>query len=176
MQKKHNILVDIILFQIAWFACVLSSVSPFPVLLPLLGSFFVLVRSDYTQGLPRLLPFVVSCLVMGLVGDACLVYLGFINFSDYPSIFGVPFWMLLLWLNFGLMLHPLFEWFLNHRWRCLLGFSLGGALAYYSGHKFGVLSFEQGWHSGLAVAIEWGLASFVFRHLHLKINKERTIS
>lgn len=175
MQKKHNILLDIILFQIAWFACVLSSVSPFPLLLPLLGSFIILVRSASTQGITRLLPFAVSCLAMGLGGDACLVYLGFIDFSDYPSIFGVPFWMLLLWLNFGLMLHPLFEWFLKDGRRCFLGFSLGGALAYYSGHKFGVLHFEQGWYSGLAVAIEWGLASFVFRRLHLKIEKERAV-
>ena len=60
---------------------------------------------------------------------------GFLTFTEYPTLLGVPYWMLILWLNFGLMLRPLFTWFLNQRWRCLIGFSIGGALAYFSRTK-----------------------------------------
>ncbi len=172
MKQKRNIFIDFILFQLAWFACIFSSLSPLPLLLPFIGSVPVLIRSIYTQGIFMLTPFFLSCLIMGLIGDACLVFFGFIQFSDYPSIMGVPYWMLLLWFNFGLMLRPVFEWFLNARWRCFLGFSMGGGLAYYSGHKLGVLHFEMGWYSAIAVGIEWGLASFVFRYLHLEFNNK----
>jgi len=172
MKRKRNIFFDFILFQIGWFSCVLSSLSPLPLLLPFIGSIPVLIRSIYTQGIFMLLPFMLTCLLMGFIGDACMVYFGFIQFSDYPALMGVPYWMLLLWFNFGLMLRPVFEWFLTARLRCLLGFSIGGALAYYSGHKLGVLHFKMGWYSAIAVGIEWGLASFVFRFLHLEFNNK----
>ena len=131
-------------------------------LLPLVGFIPVLIRSVYTQGLFLLFPFCLTSVVMGLIGDACLVHFGLISFGEYPSLLGVPYWMLLLWLNFALMLRPLFEWFLDGRWRCLLGFSIGGALAYYSGHQFEVLTFEQGWSTAIAVATEWALPVLYF--------------
>ena len=168
MKFNKSMLFDIVIFQVAWFACVLSSLSPLPLVLPFLGLAMVAVRSIYTQGLLILFPFIVSSLFIGLVGDACLVKFGFITFGDYPGLFGVPLWMLILWLNFGLMLRPVFEWFLDHRWRCLIGFSVGGALAYYSGDKLEVLSFTQDWTSALAVALEWGIAGIIFRYLHLQ--------
>ncbi len=167
MMPKQNVLYDLIIFQAAWFCCVLSSLSPLPGLLPIFGLVPVLLRSIYSHGLLGLFPFALTCVVMGLAGDACLVHFGLISFSEYPSLLGVPYWMLLLWLNFALMLRPLFEWFLDGKWRCLLGFSVGGAIAYYSGHRLGVLNFEAGWHSALAVAFEWAVASLVLRYLHL---------
>lgn len=172
---KQKILYDLIIFQVAWFCCVLSTLSPFPLLLPLVGFIPVLIRSVYTQGLFLLFPFALTSVVMGLIGDACLVHFGLISFGEYPSLLGVPYWMLLLWLNFALMLRPLFEWFLDGRWRCLLGFSIGGALAYFSGHQFEVLTFEQGWSTAIAVAIEWSFAGFVLRYLHLAFDTKPKI-
>ena len=172
---KQKIFYDLIIFQVAWFCCVLSTLSPFPLLLPLVGFIPVLIRSVYTQGLFLLFPFALISVVMGLIGDACLVRFGLISFGEYPSLLGVPYWMLLLWLNFALMLRPLFEWFLDGRWRCLLGFSMGGALAYFSGHQFEVLTFEQGWSTAIAVAIEWSFAGFVLRYLHLAFDTKPKI-
>lgn len=172
MKFNKSILFDGVIFQIAWFACVLSTLSPLPLVLPFLGLAMVAARSIYTRGLFRLLPFALSAPLVGLVGDACLVSLGLVGFTPHPGLFGVPLWMLVLWLNFGLMVHPLFEWFLDHRIRCLVGFSVGGALAYYSGDKLEVLSFTQDWTSALAVAVEWGLAGTLFRFLHLKFRPD----
>ncbi len=172
---KQKIFYDLVIFQAAWFSCVLSTLSPFPILLPLVGCIPVLIRSVYTQGLFLLFPFALTSVVMGLIGDACLVHFELIRFGEYPSLLGVPLWMLLLWLNFALMLRPLFEWFLDERWRCLLGFSIGGVVAYYSGHQFEVLTFEQGWSTAIAVAIEWGVAGFVLRYLHLKFDTKPKI-
>ena len=170
---RQKIIYDFLLFQVAWFACVLSTLSPFPVLLPIIGLIPVVIRSVFIHGVFRLLPFAFACLILGLIGDACLVHFQLITFRPSASLLGVPFWMLLLWLNFALMLHPLFDWFLKGRWRCLLGFSLGGALAYYSGHKFEVLTFQQGWYTALAVAAEWAVVSFVLRHLYFKFHNKQ---
>ena len=88
-----------------------------------------------TRGLAQALPFTLACLILGVVGDATLVQLGLLSFEPYPSLFGAPLWMVALWLNFGLMLRPLFTWFLDHCWRAIIGFSAGGVVAYYSGQK-----------------------------------------
>ena len=83
--------------------------------------------------------------------------------------FGAPLWMVALWMNFGLMLSPLFTWFMNNLIRTLLGFSIGGAIAYYSGEKLGVLTMEKGWQSILAIGFEWALAGLILHFLWLKL-------
>jgi len=107
--------------------------------------------------------------VIGTLGDALLVHLGFLSFSSYPNLLGAPLWMVGLWMNFGLMLRPLFTWFMNNLIRTLLGFSIGGAIAYYSGEKLGVLTMEKGWQSILAIGFEWALAGLILHFLWLKL-------
>ncbi len=105
---------------------------------------------------------------MGVLGDASLVHLGLLSFDPYPSLVGAPLWMVALWLSFGLMLRPLFTWFLDHCGRAIIGFSLGGLVAYYSGQKLGVLTLTVDFQSHLGVAVEWAIAGIILRFLHLK--------
>ena len=168
MNSKFSFLTDFILFQIAWFCCVLATLSPIPQILPIIGLVLVLIRTHLTRGFKQVLPFTLACLFLGVLGDASLVHLGLLSFEPYPSLFGAPLWMVALWLNFGLMLRPLFTWFLDHCWRSIIGFSLGGVVAYYSGQKLEVLSLTLDFQSQLAVAAEWAIAGIVLHFLHLK--------
>ena len=52
----------------------------------------------------------------------------------------------------------------------LLCFLLLGAFCYTE-----MLTFEQGWITAIAVAIEWGLAGFVLRYLHLEFDTKPKI-
>ena len=168
MSPRLSFLTDFVIFQIAWFGCVLATLSPIPQLLPILVLLLVLIRTYFTRGLTQIIPFTAACLVMGVLGDASLVYLGLLSFEPYPSLFGSPLWMVALWLNFGLMLRPLFTWFLDHSLRAVIGFSLGGVVAYYSGQKLGVLTLPIDLQSHIGVAVEWAIAGFILRYLHLK--------
>ena len=129
MSPRLSFITDLVIFQVAWFGCVLATRSPFPHLLPILVLLLVLVRVLLSRGLAQALPFTLTCLILGVVGDATLVNLGLLSFEPYPSLFGAPLWMVALWLNFGLMLRPLFTWFLDHCWRAIIGFSAGGVVA-----------------------------------------------
>ena len=53
--------------------------------------------------------------------------------------------------------------------RTLLGFSIGGAIAYYSGEKLGVLTLEKDWPSIPAIGFEWALAGLILHFLWLKL-------
>ena len=168
MNSRLSFLTDFIVFQLAWFACVFATLSPIPNILPLLGLGLVSIRTFWVRPIGQVLPFAIACLVLGILGDAILVSSNLLLFSTYPSIAGAPLWMVALWLNFGLMLRPLFTWFLEHYLRSIIGFSLGGGVAYYSGEKLGVLIFSSGFESWIGVSLEWAIAGMVLRYLHLK--------
>lgn len=168
MSPRLSFITDLVIFQVAWFGCVLATRSPSPHLLPILVLLLVLVRVLHTRRLAQALPFTLACLVMGVVGDATLVNLGLLSFGPYPSLSGAPLWMVALWLNFGLMLRPIFTWFLDHFWRAIVGFSAGGVVAYYSGQKLEVLTLSIDFQSHIGVAVEWAIAGLVLRYLHLK--------
>ncbi len=169
MNPRLSFFIDFVIFQLAWFACVLATISPFPYLLPLIGTLLVIIRSIYTRGFRKVFPFALVCFLIGILGDGILVRMDLLSFESYPSIFSAPLWMIALWVNFGLMLHPLFTWFLENYWRSIIGFSLGGLIAYYSGQKLEVLTLTTDLKSSFGVALEWAIAGFLLRSLHLKI-------
>lgn len=168
MNPRLSFLIDFVLFQAAWFACVLATRTDFPHALPLVGLLLILGRVLFTKRFRQALPFVLACAAIGVCGDAVLVALGFLGFEPYPNLFGAPLWMVALWLNFGLMIHPLFSWFVKSCPRALIGFAVGGVIAYYSGEKLEVLSLPMGWQSALAVGAEWGMAGMVLRFLQVR--------
>jgi hypothetical protein len=176
MNTRFTILIDLAIFQSAWFACVLATLSPFPRTLPLAGLALVLARVLQARRLKQVLPFLLACAILGIVGDALLVKLGFLAFTPYPNLWGAPLWMVVLWLNFGLMLHPLFSWFIDNCLRSMIGFSLGGLVAYYSGHMLGVLSLLKDWQSALAVATEWTATGIVLHYLHIRFSLKKATS
>jgi hypothetical protein len=176
MNTRISILIDLAIFQAAWFACVLATLSPFPRTLPLAGLALVISRVLQARRLKQVLPFLLGCAILGILGDALVVKLGFLTFPPYPNLWGAPLWMVVLWLNFGLMLHPLFSWFIDNCLRSMIGFSLGGLVAYYSGHKLGVLSLEKDWQSALAVATEWAVAGIVLHYLHIRFSVKKATS
>ena len=168
MNTRLSFLIDLAIFQSAWFACVLASISPNPYVLPLAGSVLVLGRVIQKKRIRKALPLAFTCLAFGTLGDALLVNLGFLAFAPYPSLLGSPLCWIALWLNFGFLLRPLFEWFLDTYTRTFSGFSIGGVIAYYSGEKIGVLSLEKGWESAIAIGAEWAIAGIALRHLSLR--------
>ncbi len=168
MNSKFSFLIDIIIFKVAWVLCVLATKTPIPQLAPFLGIVLVAGRVLTAGRLKPSLPLALSALLIGIIGDALLVQLNLLQFPPYPNFGGTPLWMVSLWVCFGIMLRPVFEWFLDHCMRSILGFSLGGVIAYWSGQQLGVLEFTNSWITALGIAAEWAIAGMIFRFLHLK--------
>ena len=168
MSSKFSFVIDLLVFQIAWFLCVLAIKTPFPEISPFIALALVFTRAIQAGRFRIGVPFIFSSLIIGIIGDASLVHLKLLQFQPYPNIFGSPLWMITLWACFGIMLRPVFNWFLDHCWRSILGFSIGGVVAYWSGQKLGVLEFSNSWFSALGIAGEWAIAGIVLRFLHLK--------
>ena len=168
MNSKLSFLRDVIIFKVAWVLCVLATQTPIPQLAPFLGIILVAGRACIAGRLKPSLPLALSALLIGIIGDALLVQLNLLEFPPYPNLGGTPLWMVSLWVCFGIMLRPVFEWFLDHCIRSILGFSFGGVIAYWSGQQLGVLEFSNSWITALGIATEWAIAGIIFRFLHLK--------
>jgi hypothetical protein len=171
MNEQMKFLFNLVVFQAAWFACVLGSKSSYHMLYPVLGFCAVLGLVIFSKRFGSAFPFLLSSVALGMVGDSLLVRLELLAFYANPTVGGAPLWMIILWANFGLMLRPLFPWFLENNIRCLLGFSIGGVAAYYAGWRMDALAFTSGWNTALAILIEWGIAGLVLRQIHLKYPK-----
>ena len=73
MSSRLSFLTDFIVFQLAWFACVLATLSPIPYTLPILGLGLVSIRTFWVRPVGKVLPFALACLILGILGDAILV-------------------------------------------------------------------------------------------------------
>ncbi len=113
---RKQFFIDLLVFQAAWFACVIGSADTTnPLLFPIAGFLFVLSRIATTGRFRSAFPFLIASTALGMVGDSLLVRLDLLAFYADPTVGGAPIWMILLWANFGLMLSPCFPGFYKAR-------------------------------------------------------------
>lgn len=72
--------------------------------------------------------------ILGFAIDFSMVQLGVLKNIQG----GFPFWLILLWLQFVLLL-PLFRLWIPNRWVAALAGAIGGPFAYYGGQSLGAV-------------------------------------
>ena len=152
-------LVNFIIFQIGWFACVLGGANHWPWLgTAVAGALIAVHLWRVAQPRPELTLLLIAG-AMGLVFDSLLVTLGLVQFPSGTLIEGMaPHWIIAMWMMFATTLNITFRWL---KGRLVLAAVLGavaGPLAYYAGAELGGVSFSQLQTSLLALALVWGIA------------------
>ena len=134
--KRHAGIVNGVLFQLGWFACVIGG-DLFAVLftlfyLPFHGYFLVEKSREWLL--------IIGFAALGWVIDAALAALGVISFA---TALPIPVWLICLWLLFGTTLCHVFSWL--HQ-RLLLSAVLGawaGASSYWAGTQLASVTFPD---------------------------------
>ena len=162
---KPRFLVDFLAFQVVWFACVMSATVSLPSLVLLLLATFISVGRAKLDDIRPNLANGMACLGLGMIGDNLLAHLGVIHFQPSDTLLPAPVWILCLWFCFGLWLKLLFGWFTSTYTKALVGFSLGGAAAYWAGERLGSLSLPPEKHALVWVGLEWAAAGLVLCRL-----------
>ena len=154
----HTI-VNVILFQGAWFAAVLGAAHG----MPWLGVVAVLFALALHLALspdrrPEIL-LALAAAATGFIFDTALIAGGAI--SPIPHVFSVPFsslWMVMLWINLATTLNVSMGWLQG---RYVLGAvfgAIGGPMAYYSGAKLGAMTQLPDPAGLLGISIAWAVA------------------
>jgi hypothetical protein len=151
-------LLNFVLFQLGWFACVISSAAK----LPLLGSAVAVAIIGWhlwrAQQPSREFYLIVTAMLIGVTWDSLLVWQAWLH---YPA--GIllpntaPYWIVMLWALFATTLNLSLRWLKQHMRLAIVLGAVAGPLAYYGGARLGALDFVQPASALLALSIGWAV-------------------
>ena len=157
MDNKH-LLINALLFQIVWFIAVLqqSIWAALPVGLMLMHLLIVQKRSFWRVASLVLLAFI------GVSLDSVFNFIGIYHFSVTNLLlpmFGLPVWLVCLWLGFCLTLPLSLAWLIKKPYFFVLGCTLLGPISYLAGRRFEAIGFSDAniW----LLVVEWCVFSII---------------
>jgi Protein of unknown function (DUF2878) len=139
-----QVIINFVLFQAAWFACVLGAANQQPylgVIVTLLTLAWHLKTASKPIKALKLLGFT---LLIGAIFDQCLLSFNLMQYQAHgwqTSI--VPIWILALWLGFASALNVSLRWMRGKKLLMLLFGAIGGPLAYLSAEKLGAVVIQK---------------------------------
>lgn len=151
-------IVNIVLFQIGWFACVLCAARDLPWVGTGIAVAVVAVHLIRAARPPEELKLIAIALIIGAIWDSALVALGWIRYPSGTFFAGIaPHWILAMWAIFATTLNISMRW-MKKRW--LIAFVLGavcGPLSYWGAGRLGAATFTEPMAALIALAVGWGV-------------------
>jgi len=165
-----NIVINIILFQIGWFACVLTAASNQPLVGAIISLFIIVSHIFISKQYQQEIRIIVIAMVIGFFWDSLIVSAGWITYtSGMLSDFMAPYWIVLMWALFATTLNYSLSWMKKKLLLAAVFGAVAGPLAYYAGVKLGAVQFVNEINALVALSIGW--AAFTPLLLILSTNK-----
>ncbi|WPC05924.1 DUF2878 domain-containing protein [Pseudomonas benzenivorans] len=144
-------IVNALLFQLGWLACVLGGGPWLWLVLPILAVHLLWTASWAAEG--KLL---LSVFLAGSALDSFLLNLGVFDFGEPRTL--IPLWLALLWLLLATTLNHCLAWTAQPWWRGSLLGAVGGPLSYYAGAQLAGVGLPYGtWPTLALLALLWAL-------------------
>lgn len=139
-----RLILNLVAFQIGWFACVLGGAQGLPWLGVGVVALVVALHLWMSSAPAREALLILIIGTLGALWDGLLVRFGFLQ---YPSGMILPWlapvWIIAMWASFATTLNVSLAW-LKGRWSLAILFgAIGGPLAYYAGHRLGGVDFPD---------------------------------
>jgi Protein of unknown function (DUF2878) len=151
------VLINILAFQVSWFAAVLSAANDqawlgMMVMLTAIALHLGMVRRPLGEFL-----LVLCCGVIGAIWDSLLVAKGLVSYTSgmiAPQL--APYWIVGMWMLFATTLNLSMGWLRQRPCLAILFGAVGGPLAYVTGQKLGGIVLTEPTPALLALAVGWG--------------------
>jgi hypothetical protein len=155
---RSRIVVNALLFQAGWFACVLGAAGGIPTL-GLYAAVVVIGWHLFRAANPGPEASLVAVAVIaGLIFETALLHTGLLTFESGVWIDGIaPIWMVALWAMFATTLNVSLRWMRSRAWVAAVFGFLGGPLAYYGGAQLGALQFIMAGPVFVFIAVGWAI-------------------
>ena len=174
----HRPIVNFVLFQASWFACVLGGAYGYPwigVVATIIWLGLHLAGHPNRQGEIKLF---VAGGVLGYCFDSLLVKQGVLIFATEAQLLGTsPLWMVALWLGFVATFHNAMSWMSGRYWLGAILGAIAGPFAYWGGARMGAVEFGPTFAIAMAaISVEWTIAMplllFISKKTELALVKE----
>ena len=131
-------LINAVLFQCGWFACVLGGDSLWLlVAVAALVIHLLWISSSSHEG-----QVILAVTLLGTVADTSLRTFDVFHFSQPGPL--IPLWLVLLWALLATTLSHCLSWSAQPWWRASLLGAVGGPMSYYAGSQLAGVSFGYG--------------------------------
>ena len=151
------LIINFILFQLAWFACVIGAGKGMPWLGVLITALVLGWHLYQAKNVKPELLLMLCALIIGAAYDQSMLSLGYISYlnNGWSSVI-VPVWILALWLAFTSTLNVSLRWMRNKHLVAVVFGAIGGPLAYLGAEKLGAVVLH-GATSYIALSIGWAV-------------------
>ncbi|MFG0379370.1 DUF2878 domain-containing protein [Pseudomonas sp. zbq_18] len=157
MTAPRSLILNALLFQVGWFACIFGATRPWllTVALACLAAHFIWIAHWRNEG--RL---VASVALFGCALDSFLLNLGVFDFAGDSRL--LPAWLALLWALFATTLNHSLAWSARPWWLASVLGAVGGPLSYYAGAQLAGVGLPLGlWPTLLLLSALWAAVMLV---------------
>ncbi|PPC85813.1 MAG: hypothetical protein CTY37_07380 [Methylotenera sp.] len=168
---QPRLVVNFVLFQIGWFACVLGAAKQ----MPWLGVATVIAilawhlrQAKYPK---KELQLLFVTLVIGGTFDQLMINHQLVNYQAHGwSNAFVPVWILALWAEFVTVLNVSLRWMRGRNLIAVLFGAIGGPLAYAGAERLGAVSLNNWPMSYIALGVGWAVITPLLLKLSEKLD------
>ena len=133
-------IINVILFQVSWFACVMGAANSLPYMGIIVTAGILAWHLIQAQAPKAELWLMGSALALGGSFDQALLSFNLVTYMHHGwGSSAVPVWILGLWLGFSTILNVSLRWMRNQYLVAILFGFVGGPLAYLSAEKLGAV-------------------------------------
>lgn len=153
-----TLVINIVAFQIGWFACVLGAANALPLLGPaVVAGAVALHLSRSSRPAPEFALIMVAG-ALGAVWDSALVASGWIVYPSGTLITGfAPYWIVAMWMLFATTLNVSLRWLHNRIALAVIVGGISGPLAFYAGAQLGGVTFIDQRTGLIALGFGWAV-------------------
>lgn len=167
-------LLNVTIYQVGWFCCVLGAAWGFPIA----GALFALLLAGLHLLLAvswknEALLMAAACL-LGVLVDSIQQALGLFTFTRDPAwTLWLPLWVFVIWAQFATLFHYALHWLSGRYFLAAIFGLVGGPLAYWAGIRIGAASFgDNPTLTVVTLAIVWAMVTPLLCWLSDAIDKE----
>jgi hypothetical protein len=166
-----SVILNIALFQVAWFACVLGAARGSPGIGAAVAAVVVAWHILRAENAKRELILIVVALLLGALFETALMQTGWVRYHNGILMQGIaPYWMVALWAVFATTLNISLRSLRARRVLAAMLGALGGPAAYYAGARLGALEFIAVGSALGAIGIGWAILTPVLFEVARRFN------
>lgn len=157
-QRRLLLVLNLLAFQAAWFACVLGAARQMAALGVAAVAVAVGLQFLVSPARARDAALLAVSVAVGFVWDTVLARSGIVEYASPGPFEGwAPGWILALWALFSTTLGEPLRWLHGRRTLAALVGGLGGALSYWGAVRLGAGHFPDFALAMAVLAVGWGL-------------------
>ena len=164
-------IINFVLFQAAWFVCVLGASYDRTYFALLIATIILLIHFAIIKKRLLELKLILIAATIGLFFDGALLNFDLIIYNDpglpYPF---TPIWIVMLWMIFAMTLNHSLAWLSQKIYISIFFGAIGGPLAYVAGEKLGAITLLSN-NSIITLSIGWALITPILIIIANKLNK-----